>query len=368
MSGDAGKPRVLLVDDSKVMRRAGDKMLSSEFAVVTAEDGLDAWHKLTADTELKVVFTDLSMPNLDGYGLLAKIRTSADEGLRNLPVIVITGAEDSEAARTQALSQGATDFISKPFNSTDLLARARAHADYQRVTRDLRQHANIDPLTKLPNRTGYLERLQQDLAYARRHQQSLSLARLEIDDFKALFLKHGKKAADAMVSHVAAIIRAGIRQEDTAARVGLAGFALSLPTGHSAPTAALAERLRAELAAQPPRAGGKPVRVTLSVGVVTPSLQGDLGAEAALQACEALLQTALEAGGDRIQADLDPSASALEPIAIDALLEQLERGERAAVRERLPEAIERLRPLLALVYEDHLEELLTEQVRRGTPA
>src|SRR5690606_2612914 len=124
---------------------------------------------------IQVVFTDLSMPELDGYGLLEKIRTCDDAGIAGLPVIVVTGAENDEAAREQALRMGATDFITKPFNSTDLQARASAHADYQRERRTLEAVTTIDRLTGLGNAGFYMGRLKQDLAFAARHLHALSV-------------------------------------------------------------------------------------------------------------------------------------------------------------------------------------------------
>ena len=75
------KPRILAVDDSRVMRRAMTKVLSKEYDVVEAENGEDAWTLLINDDSIQIVFSDLSMPFLDGYGLLERIRTSKDARL-----------------------------------------------------------------------------------------------------------------------------------------------------------------------------------------------------------------------------------------------------------------------------------------------
>src|SRR5664279_5075312 len=112
----SAKPRILVVDDSKVIRNAGHKMLGAEFDVITAQDGDEAWEYLAIDPSIRVVFTDLTMPGMDGYALLRKIRTTTDTGIQSLPVIVVTGAEDSELARMRVLELGATDFIAKPFS------------------------------------------------------------------------------------------------------------------------------------------------------------------------------------------------------------------------------------------------------------
>src|SRR5437660_3449882 len=122
--------RVIVIDDSKVIRNAARKMLGVEFDVITAEDGEDGWAQIQRDASIQVVFTDLVMPGMNGYELLRDIRTAVDARIRSLPVIVVTGIEDDEVARVRALELGATDFITKPFTTIDLLARARAHASH----------------------------------------------------------------------------------------------------------------------------------------------------------------------------------------------------------------------------------------------
>jgi two-component system cell cycle response regulator len=292
MGGESGaKARILVVDDSKLMRKAALKMLGDEFDVITADDGVDAWDLLEQDASIRVVFTDLNMPRLDGYELLKRVRAAEDPGVQGLPVIVVTGAENDEAARMQALDTGATDFITKPFTTSDLVARARAHATHQRVTRELQAQSMLDNLTGLANKAGLLDRLQQDIAYARRHQQPLSLVRLEIEDFRRFFLYYGRELADALVLQVARLVRARIRKEDTAARIGLGGFALSLPGGQAEGIAGMIQRLRAEISAHAPTdEDGNVIEVALRSAVLAPDLGAGPSAQAVFDQCQALLE------------------------------------------------------------------------------
>src|SRR5690606_16301391 len=103
---------------------------------------------------IQVIFTDLGMPKLNGYDLIQRIRQSENEGIRNQPVIVITGAAEEEGIRRRVLELGATDFITKPFKSTEMIARAEAHASYRRDNDSLRENVDIDLLTGALNRAG----------------------------------------------------------------------------------------------------------------------------------------------------------------------------------------------------------------------
>jgi two-component system cell cycle response regulator len=400
----AERPRLLLIDDSMLMRKAASKMLGDEFDIVTAIDGVDGWEKIEADRNLQVVFTDLSMPRLDGYGLLQQIRACEDEGILNLPVIVVTGAENDESARRRALELGATDFITKPFSSVDLLARARAHANYRRIAKRLEAQTTIDPLTGLANRTGFLDRLQQDLAFALRHAQPLTLVRIDIDDFRNVFLKRGKVSAEALVKRVAVVLQETVRQEDTAARIGLASFALALAAGQHEGSRGLIERLRVRFASDSFEIEGKPLPYTISAAVATPPLTEEITAASALEGCEALLKLALEGGGNRVEGGRHTPSDTLEvaspaaiveatpgppvlarvevarsPVAppaaapraptevrfappatppapapmpverVDEALDCIDRGESLAVVARLPQLLKRLVPLFRLL-------------------
>ena len=390
------KPRLLLVDDSMLMRKAASKMLGEEFDVATAKDGVEAWELIQADTSIQVVFTDLSMPRMDGFALLEKVRGAEDEGTLNLPVIVVTGAENDDHARKKALDLGATDFITKPFGSVDLLARARAHANYRRMARKLEQQSTIDGLTGLSNKAGFVDRLQQDVAFAYRHAQPLTLVRVDIDRFRDIFLKHGKAAAEALVQHVASHLRNALRKEDSAARIGLSGFALSLPGGQYTGSKGLIERLRAQLAAEPPVLGGRPLPFSVSAGLLTPWLTATVSVTDLMDACEKLVQAAAQEGGNRVVGDTtrppendapsdlelrvvqtvtqgEPVAAVVAPaqasvpsptaavpapadapaadppLAVDEALAQIERGESLVVIPRLPALMKRLLPLFRLL-------------------
>ncbi len=249
MNGETSSlTRILFVDDSKVMLKTASKILRAEFDVITAVDGDDAWSKLELDPDIQVLFTDINMPGTDGYGLLKKVRMADDPGLRGMPVIMVTGADDAESARVKAMERGATDFIDKRALSAELLPRARAHAKYQRMTRQLQAQSTLDPLTGLANEAGFLARLEQDISYARRHAQELAIMRVEIEGLSTTFQDIGEGIVEQVVMHVANLIRARIRHEDTAGRIGLGGFAISAPGGHRQGIEAEAAKLQRQAA------------------------------------------------------------------------------------------------------------------------
>jgi len=125
-----GKPSVLVVDDSRVIRVSVKRALESDYTLLEAEDGekglASAQHQ-----KPDLVISDINMPNLDGYGLICQLRAQEDIG--NVPIIVVTSAEE-DIVRERAYACGANAFILKPFNATQLMESVHTHLTDQNAS------------------------------------------------------------------------------------------------------------------------------------------------------------------------------------------------------------------------------------------
>ncbi|MGB5605387.1 MAG: diguanylate cyclase [Gammaproteobacteria bacterium] len=303
----ADKPRLLIVDDSKVIRVTARKILRDHFETTEAVDGENAWEILSGEETFSMVVTDLTMPRLDGFGLLERIRNSTQPQISNLPVIVITGANDSDTIKERARQAGATDFIGKPFDSVHLLARTQAHASSHSAASTLKKEkvtleekSLIDPLTGLANETAFMERSYQQLSYAIRHGTSLSMFRLEIDDYGDLFAQYGDNVSELVIKAVTMVLQAAIRQEDTAARIGTARFALLLPGMNNTGIRALAERINRDISSRIIRHEGARIRVTVSIGIASPDIRRNTRFEELLSIGDQRLAHAISQGGNQV--------------------------------------------------------------------
>lgn len=128
MSETSQKTRVMIVDDSRTVRAALNIILRADYEVIQAEDGEDGWQKLEQNPGISILITDIMMPKLDGYGLICRLRASNDAALSELPIMVITSSDD-DITRERAHACGATDFIIKPVESSDLLERVNFHTE-----------------------------------------------------------------------------------------------------------------------------------------------------------------------------------------------------------------------------------------------
>jgi len=300
------KQRLLIVDDSKVIRVTARKILQNHFETVEAVDGENAWEMLNNSEPFSLVVSDLTMPNLDGYGLLERIRSSHLPQIRDLPVIIITGANDSESTKTRATQAGATDFIGKPFDSVHLLARTQAHAGAHSATQTLAKEnfglesqSLTDPLTGLPNEAAFMDHSYQQLSYAVRHNTSLAMFRVEIDDFGNLFKQHGKEITDSILKSVATVLQSGIRHEDMAARVGNARFALLLPGMNDSGIRNLADRINRDISSRVLKQGENRLRYTVSIGVAAPEIRRDTRFDELLSIADGRLVHAMKQGGNQ---------------------------------------------------------------------
>lgn len=279
--GAAKLPSVLLVEDSQITRAILSRDLSQRYALHDALDGEQAWKILSDNPEIELVITDIQMPLLNGHELLKRIRASADPRINSLPVIVMTGADDT-ADRNLAFANGANDFVTKPVDILELQARVSVHHKLTRTIRELEQSrvrladlANTDPLTKLKNRRSFQEHGAHHLAMARRYKTDLSVLLLDIDYFKNINDRHGHQTGDQVLTQIAVLLTEQVRTVDIVARIGGEEFAVLLPATNRLGAAVLAERIRTAIEHSEFPADGKPLAVTVSVGIAT------LGSESA---------------------------------------------------------------------------------------
>ena len=327
------KATILVVDDSRLMRVAARKILKSDFEVLEAEDGEVAWDLLQGEQNIDLVMSDLSMPNLDGLGLLKMVRESSDQRIKDLPVIIVTGAEDDDGSKSIALAAGASDFITKPFESVELLARAKSQAEQKRTQQALREsetskqiledQSSVDPLTGLSNQRAFKNCVEERLSYSIRHRTELALLLLQVDKFKVLFLRRGKQTAEDVLCRLAQLLGECRRREDTVARLGLDTFGILLPSANLVGAKRIATQLHQTIKRQTFNVGDVAVDVKVTIAVSSPVIDARTSCAEFLADADEKLKIAQKAGGDRVQHTLDettPEEPDNEPAIVEASL------------------------------------------------
>jgi len=286
--------RVLVADDSLVVRSLLRRQLEETgYSVIEAVDGQEAL-TLCQDKKPEVVLLDVEMPKLDGYDVLRAMRKDPD--LTDIPVVFLTARATTEDV-VEGLRLGAHDYLRKPFDPAELLARVSAALRVKVLQDQLRAMSRTDALTGLANRRRLQDHLLSVCSAAQRHGHSVGLLMVDVDHFKAINDTFGHDAGGDVLRVVAARVAAACRLEDLAGRWGGEEFVVVAPVTDPAGATELGERVRTSVADRPIEMdNGSAIDITVSVGCVGGSDDPD----ALLKAADASLYEAKRAGRDRV--------------------------------------------------------------------
>jgi putative two-component system response regulator len=279
--------KILVVEDNALVRRKVVSVLAAiGEPVITACDGQEAMAVIERERP-QLVLSDWEMPNVDGIQLCKWLRANPDTS--HIHFIILT-AHAERGRILEAYDVGVDDFVSKPFDVDEFLVRVRAglratrllteasrkvagsqaiNAQLASVNRRLERLSVTDELTGLFNRRYGVSRLQDQWAAARRDGTPLSVALIDVDNFKKINDTHGHDNGDLILRRVATVLQDTTRASDTLCRFGGEEFLVVFPNGRPVEARSGAERMRAAIAS---RAGVKtPVEIspTISVGVAT---------------------------------------------------------------------------------------------------
>jgi two-component system cell cycle response regulator len=264
-------PVILVGDNSPVVREVLRWHLESHgYQVVEAADGAESV-TLARQVRPAAILLSVELPTLNGHQALTRLKLDPD--LRDTPVVFITAHTETDDV-VEGLRLGAHDYLRKPFEPAEVIARISAAVRVKELQDDLRARnaeldriARSDPLTGLANRRHLDEQLAAHAASAARHHHELSVAVVDIDNFKAVNDTYGHNAGDTVLREVAQRIAASARVEDVVGRWGGEEFIILLPHCDIDGAVVVSERIRRAVAAGPVRSEhGIAIDVTVSIG------------------------------------------------------------------------------------------------------
>ncbi|HIG43020.1 MAG TPA: diguanylate cyclase [Gammaproteobacteria bacterium] len=207
------------------------------------------------------------MPELDGFELLDLVRTASIERIRKMPVIIVTDATGSSDAKDKAYEMGATDFIAKPFDATDINARASSLLRNQVRSSSRPEGILNDPLTGLLNKRGIFRELETEINFNTQNNESLVVLHIEVDEFKELFIRIGRTSTERILDKVANVICSEIDADGSVARVGLSSFSASQPDTDSDQGILIARRIGKAISNFRVKLKGRVLPVSVSSGI-----------------------------------------------------------------------------------------------------
>ncbi|MES2183176.1 MAG: diguanylate cyclase [Pseudomonadota bacterium] len=286
---------VLVVDDSEGNREVLYELLEPDHAVLLAKSGAEGL-ELALRHRPDLILLDVFMPGMNGYEVLRRLK--AEPRTAGIAVIFVTGLDKPED-EARSLLLGASDYICKPFDPPVVSARVAAHLRLAAYRKQMEQLAHVDGLTGIANRRRFDEALEEESHRARRAQQPLSVAMVDVDFFKQYNDCYGHAKGDEALRAVAQCLRRGMRRPgDLAARYGGEEFALVMADTTPANALVLAQSLCRAVAGLliPHERSQAAEYLTVSIGVASGQPAGDGDGQALVKRADEALYRAKAAG------------------------------------------------------------------------
>jgi two-component system cell cycle response regulator len=299
--------RILIVDDRKSSYERIAMTLATEHTVDIETNPAEAmFHAAEGNYDLMIV--SLGLENFDGLRLCSQVRSL--ERTRGLPILALADADNNQRL-VRGLEIGVNDYLIRPVDKNEMLARVRTQIKKKRYTERLRDNvqasiemAITDALTGLFNRRYMETHFAALVEQAASRNKPIAVLILDIDFFKSINDGHGHDAGDDVLREFAIRIRKSIRNIDLACRYGGEEFVIVMPETDMAVATMVAERLRRRIATEPfaIQQGAKQLEVTLSIGIAALSGEGDTAATILKRADQALYRAKRD-GRNRVVAD-----------------------------------------------------------------
>ena len=298
---------LLIIDDSASIRHQVCETITKAQLfrnVLQASDGVEGF-KLLVSNHVDVILCDIEMPGIDGLKFLALLQSRED--LRDIPAIMLTSHTDV-ATKVRGLESGASDYITKPFEPQELMARLKVHLQLKTLQDELRRSNRLlmelsqtDPLTRLCNRRSLTEMLENEMHRCQRNLTPCALIMCDIDHFKRVNDDYGHQTGDKVLVAVADLLRDHLRPYDLAARYGGEEFCLVLPETNLARAAEIAERVRKRIEGHEFANNLAPLNLTISLGVASISEAGDKSPNELIRLADDALYLAKNNGRNRVE-------------------------------------------------------------------
>lgn len=258
-----GSKKVLLVDDEQdLLSSLRYRMNASGYKTVSASTAKDALDKVSRG-DIDLIILDVNLPDMSGFQV--KEHLNANHLTAHIPVIFLTALNSLEE-KIRGLNVGAEDYVVKPFEAEELLARSKGALRRKDYYESMTQR---DALTGLGNKPYFDKQFALFFDLTRRYGNIFSLVLIDFNDFKLINDHHGHLAGDFALKEFAVICGKVLRTSDIVARCGGDEFAVIMPNTDASQAEQAIERLKAAIASESHMFGEKSISFSISAGVAT---------------------------------------------------------------------------------------------------
>lgn len=268
----AQRPVILIADDDPSIRLVlRYTMIQSGYQVIEVANGLEAVQAVIKQIP-DLILMDAVMPEMDGFRATEEIKKI--NGCQEVPILMATSLDDDKSIE-RAFEVGACDFITKPFNWSVLKHRTTRMLLSANAEQKIRHLAYHDALTGLPNRTLFMDRIDQAISRAQRERGKFAILYIDIDHFKVINDSMGHAAGDHLLNIVSQRLTGILRKTDTIARLGGDEFTIIIEDLEAAETVALVAKNILTTLDKPIKILEKEVHITGSIGIALYPQDGD---------------------------------------------------------------------------------------------
>ena len=290
--------RVLVVDDNKNNVRLLKAILEDEkFEVYVCERAVTAVelsHQLKPD----IILLDIMMPEMDGFEVCRALK--ADFEIKDIPVIMVTARTDTSDLKA-ALDMGAFDYIRKPIDEIEVIARVQSALRYKQQHDKLKEMASKDGLTGLFNHALLMDLFSKEYKKQERNLGELNFVMLDIDYFKKVNDTYGHTAGDIILKELSDILIKASRNGDIVGRYGGEEFSIVLPETSAENAYKLCERIRATVESTEFYTGKENIRITISMGLYCKEINDNISSDDMIKSADKALYAAKQAGRNRVE-------------------------------------------------------------------
>jgi len=294
------KKNILCVDDSPmILTQIAQLLKSQNLNFVQVSDGEKAWQYLSdsKSKHIDLVISDYEMPKMNGYELVTKIRESYS--FEELPVLILSGTENTHMI-SRFLKAGANDYITKPFIKEEFIGRITNSLLLVEMFQKIKSMAMNDQLTGIHNRAYFYDAGVKILEGARRANNPVAIAMIDIDNFKKVNDTYGHEVGDKALIHVANTIKKVLRRSDVFVRFGGEEFVILLPNCPHTQAVTVMEKVCTVISKSPLTLADKSeLTITVSIGVT--SIQEDI--DTMLVKADAYMYHAKNSGKNRVYSE-----------------------------------------------------------------
>lgn len=298
---------ILIVDDSPAIRQLikTTVMNSGLFSnILEAENGMEAL-KVFFKSKVDFIVTDVMMPGVDGYKFISAIKDS--EAGKDIPVIMLSASRKEVVDKIKGLKIGASDYVIKPFDGHELVARIHVFIKLKELQEELKEKNILleklsitDELTGLYNRRYFYDHISMHVALAKRHEYHIGCLMMDIDHFKNVNDTFGHAVGDKVLKKASKIMADKVREGEIVARFGGEEFIVCLCRADTEGALSAAERMRKSVEnSNFSEDSSNPLKVTISVGIAMFPQKGLNNADDIIKAADEALYHAKEAGRNK---------------------------------------------------------------------